>query len=51
MATSGNSPELLVDTSVAIALVLTDHEQHETTFWARALATYRALDVDVALFA
>lgn len=35
MATSGNSsPGLLVDTSVAIAFVVSDHEHHDATFEA-----------------
>jgi predicted nucleic acid-binding protein len=29
-----SAPELLVDTSVAVALAVADHEQHETTFAA-----------------
>lgn len=32
MPTKGNRPELLVDTSVAVALVVADHEAHEATF-------------------
>jgi predicted nucleic acid-binding protein len=31
MPASGNSTALLVDTSVAVALVLTDHDHHEDT--------------------
>ena len=34
MPASGSGPELLVDTSVAVALVVADHEHHETTFQA-----------------
>lgn len=34
MPTRGNRPELLVDTSVAVALVLAGHEAHEATFAA-----------------
>ena len=33
-AGSRDDPELLVDTSVAVALVVTDHEQHRRTFQA-----------------
>ncbi|HEV2784931.1 MAG TPA: type II toxin-antitoxin system VapC family toxin [Solirubrobacteraceae bacterium] len=37
MATSGRrSPQLLVDTSVAVALTVTDHHDHEATFEAVA---------------
>jgi predicted nucleic acid-binding protein len=39
MPTSGSGPDLLVDTSVAVALAVADHEQHETT--RRALADQR----------
>jgi predicted nucleic acid-binding protein len=28
---SGNPPDLLVDTSVAVALIVADHDQHEAT--------------------
>jgi predicted nucleic acid-binding protein len=31
MPTSGSAPELLVDTSVAVALLVEDHEHHEST--------------------
>lgn len=31
MPTRGEAPDLLVDTSVAVALVVTDHESHEAT--------------------
>src|SRR5436305_7361958 len=31
MPTSGKAGDRLVDTSVAVALVVTDHEQHEST--------------------
>ncbi|HEV2068287.1 MAG TPA: type II toxin-antitoxin system VapC family toxin [Acidimicrobiales bacterium] len=31
MPTSGNKPELLVDTSVAVALVVSDHQFHQLT--------------------
>jgi predicted nucleic acid-binding protein len=31
MPTSADQPELLIDTSVAIALVVADHEHHEAT--------------------
>jgi predicted nucleic acid-binding protein len=34
MAASASRPELLVDTSVAVALTVADHEHHETTFQA-----------------
>ena len=34
MPASGNGPELLVDTSAAVALTVADHEHHETTFEA-----------------
>jgi predicted nucleic acid-binding protein len=34
MPASGSSPELLVDTSVAVALTVADHEHHERTFTA-----------------
>jgi predicted nucleic acid-binding protein len=34
MSTSGSEPVLLVDTSVAIALALRDHDHHEATFEA-----------------
>ncbi len=33
---ASTSPELLVDTSVAVALAVADHEHHETTFQALA---------------
>ena len=33
-AGSRDDPKLLVDTSVAVALVVTDHEQHRRTFQA-----------------
>ncbi len=36
MATSGRRADLLVDTSVAVALVVTDHEHHGSTFDAIA---------------
>jgi predicted nucleic acid-binding protein len=32
MPASGSGPDLLVDTSVAVALAVADHEQHEATF-------------------
>jgi predicted nucleic acid-binding protein len=32
MPASGSGPELLVDTSVAVALTVADHEQHDATF-------------------
>jgi predicted nucleic acid-binding protein len=32
MPDSARSAELLVDTSVAVALVVSDHEHHESTF-------------------
>jgi predicted nucleic acid-binding protein len=32
MPTRGEKPDLLVDTSVAVALVVADHEHHERTF-------------------
>ncbi len=31
MPTSGNQPDLLVDTSVAVALVVSDHQFHQST--------------------
>lgn len=34
MPASGNGPDLLVDTSVAVALTVADHEHHETTLQA-----------------
>jgi len=34
MPASGNSPHFLVDTSVAVALAVGDHEHHETTLRA-----------------
>jgi predicted nucleic acid-binding protein len=39
MPASARGPDLLVDTSIAVALVVADHEHHETTF--RALAAHR----------
>ena len=36
MPTRGSATEVLVDTSVAVALVLSDHEHHEVTFSALA---------------
>jgi predicted nucleic acid-binding protein len=39
MPASARGPELLVDTSIAVALVVADHEHHETTF--RALGSRR----------
>jgi predicted nucleic acid-binding protein len=36
MPTSADQPDLLVDTSVAVALVVSDHEQHEATTGALA---------------
>jgi predicted nucleic acid-binding protein len=39
MPGSGSRPDLLVDTSVAVALVVADHEDHETT--SRALGNRR----------
>lgn len=39
MPASGSAPELLVDTSVAVALSVADHEHHEATF--RALGSRR----------
>jgi predicted nucleic acid-binding protein len=39
MPASASRPELLVDTSIAVALVVMDHEHHETTF--RALGSRR----------
>ena len=54
-ASAGRSMTL-VDTSVAVALVVADHEHHEATFGAPhprharpALDTYRALDVRLEL--
>jgi len=34
MPASGRGPDLLVDTSIAVALTVADHEHHETTFKA-----------------
>jgi predicted nucleic acid-binding protein len=34
MPASARGPDLLVDTSIAVALVVADHEHHETTFQA-----------------
>ena len=34
MPASGSGPDLLVDTSVAVALTVADHEHHEATFRA-----------------
>lgn len=34
MPARGSGPDLLVDTSVAVALTVTDHEHHQTTFRA-----------------
>ena len=34
MSARGSTPEFLVDTSVAVALTVADHEHHETTFTA-----------------
>lgn len=34
MPTRGDGPDLLVDTSVAVALLVVDHENHEATFRA-----------------
>lgn len=34
MRASGSGPDLLVDTSVAVALAVADHEHHDTTFRA-----------------
>ncbi len=34
MPASGSRPDLLVDTSIAVALTVADHEHHETTFQA-----------------
>lgn len=34
MSTRGRAPDLLVDTSVAVALVVADREHHESTFRA-----------------
>lgn len=39
MPASASGPDLLVDTSIAVALVVADHEHHETTF--RALGSRR----------
>jgi len=36
MATSGSPPDVLVDTSVAVALVVADHEHHTSTSAALA---------------
>jgi predicted nucleic acid-binding protein len=34
MPVSGSGPTLLVDTSIAVALTVADHEHHDTTFQA-----------------
>lgn len=34
MSASGSEPDLLVDTSIAVALTVADHEHHERTFQA-----------------
>jgi predicted nucleic acid-binding protein len=34
MPASARAPDLLVDTSIAVALTVADHEQHESTFQA-----------------
>jgi predicted nucleic acid-binding protein len=34
MPASGSAPQLLVDTSVAVALTVADHEHHDATFQA-----------------
>jgi predicted nucleic acid-binding protein len=34
MSATGSTPEFLVDTSVAVALIVADHEHHERTFTA-----------------
>jgi predicted nucleic acid-binding protein len=39
MPTSASAPDLLVDTSIAVALAVVDHEHHQTTF--RALGDLR----------
>jgi len=39
MPTRGSQPDLLVDTSVAVALVVSDHEHHEATM--RAIGSRR----------
>ena len=39
MPASARAPDLLVDTSIAVALVVADHEHHEATF--RALGSRR----------
>jgi predicted nucleic acid-binding protein len=39
MPTGGSGPELLIDTSVAVALTVTDHEHHDMT--SRALRARR----------
>jgi len=39
MPTRGSQPDLLVDTSVAVALVVSDHEHHEAT--VRAIGSRR----------
>src|SRR5688500_1412961 len=39
MPASASAPDLLVDTSIAVALTVADHEHHETTF--RALGRRR----------
>ena len=39
MPTSGSGPQLLVDTSVAVALTVADHDHHETT--SRAVGSRR----------
>jgi predicted nucleic acid-binding protein len=36
MPAKGNAPDLLVDTSVAVALSVADHEHHDVTFQAVA---------------
>lgn len=60
MASKGNPRTLLVDTSVAVPLVLQDHYDHAATALAigdrriglaghAAIETYRALDVQVEI--
>ena len=49
MPTKGRAPDYLVDTSVAVALVLTDHPGHKVVF-EPARDTYRGLDVEFELF-
>jgi len=49
MPTSGNATTLLVDTSVAVALLIVDHEHHERVFQAlrgraRGLAGHAAFE-------